>query len=101
MLKQNLIAARIARPKLVFHSLRKYTNNELMELGVGLEHRCRFAGHELDNVNVQTYTKTISVDDLAAAIFPVLGTIAEMVEKAINPMEGISIGDLIDPDELM
>ena len=101
MLKENLIAARLVRPKLVFHSLRKYTNNELMQLGVNLEHRCQFAGHEINNVNVQTYTKTIGVDDLAAAIFPVLSTIAETVEKAINPMAGIAIGDLIDPDELM
>jgi site-specific recombinase XerD len=101
MLKQNLIAARLDRPKLVFHSLRKYTNNELMELGVSLEHRCRLAGHELDNVNVQTYTKTIGVDELAAAIFPALDTIADSVEKAINPMAGIAIGDLIDPDALM
>ena len=89
------------RPKLVFHSLRKYTNNELMHLGVSLEHRCQFAGHEIDNVNVQTYTKTIGVDDLAAAIFPALDTIAEVVEKAINPMAGIEMVDLIDPDMLM
>lgn len=101
MLKQNLIAARIDRPKLVFHSLRKYTNNLLMELGVSLEHRCAFAGHELDNVNVRSYTKAIGVDDLAAAIFPALDTIAASVEKAINPMAGIAIGDLIDPDTLM
>ncbi len=101
MLKQNLIAARIDRPKLVFHSLRKYTNNELMQLGVSLEHRCQFAGHEIDNVNVQTYTKTIGVDELAAAIFPALNSIAETVEKAINPMAGINIGDFIDPETLM
>lgn len=101
MMKENLVAARIDRPKLVFHSLRKYTNNELMELGVSLEHRCRFAGHEIENVNVQTYTKTISVDELAAAVFPGLNTIAETVEKAINPMAGIAMGDLIDPDDLM
>lgn len=101
MFKQNLIAARIDRPKLVFHSLRKYTNNELMQLGVSLEHRCQFAGHELENVNVQSYTKTIGVDDLAAAVFPALDTIAATVEKAINPMAGIVIGDLIDPDALM
>lgn len=101
MLKQNLIAARIDRAKLVFHSLRKYTNNELMQLGVSLEHRCQFAGHEIDSVNVQTYTKTIGVDELATAVFPALNTIAETVEKAINPMAGIAIGDLIDPDMLM
>ena len=52
-------------------------------------------------MNVQTYTKTIGVDDLAAAIFPALDTIAETVEKAINPMAGIEMGDLIDPDMLM
>ena len=101
MMKQNLVAAGIDRPKLVFHSLRKYTNNELMELGVSLEHRCRFAGHEIENVNVQTYTKTIGVDELAAAVFPGLTTIAETVEKAINPMAGIAMGDLIDADDLM
>ena len=101
MLKENLIAARIERPKLVFHSIRKFTNNELLQLGVGLEHRCQFAGHELDNVNVQTYTKAISVDDLAATIFPALNTIAATVEKAINPMSGIVIGNLLDPDTLM
>ena len=101
MLKNNLVAARIDRAKLVFHSFRKYTNNELMQLGVSLEHRCQFAGHEIENVNVQTYTKTIGLDDLAAAIFPALDTIAETVEKAINPMAGIVIGDLIDPEMLM
>ena len=52
-------------------------------------------------MNVQTYTKTIGVDELAAAIFPALDTIAATVEKAINPMAGIAIGDLIDPDALM
>ena len=101
MLKQNLIAARIDRPKLVFHSLRKYINNELMQLGVSLEHRCQFAGHEIDNVNVQTYTTTIGVDELAAAIFPALDTLAATVEKALNPMAGVDLGDLIDPNALM
>ena len=66
-----------------------------------MEHRCQFAGHEIDNVNVQMYTKTIGLDDLAAAIFPALNTIAETVEKAINPMAGIEIADLINPNMLM
>ena len=101
MMKENLVAAQIDRPKLVFHSLRKYTNNELMQLGVSLEHRCRFAGHEIENVNVQTYTKSISVDDLAAAVFPALDTIADTARKAMDPMENINIGDFIDPDDLM
>lgn len=101
MFARNLESAGVNRDKLVFHSLRKYVNNELMQNGVPLEPRCQFAGHEIDNVNVQTYTKTIGVDDLAAAIFPVLSTIAEMVEKAIDPLAHINIGDFLDPDDLM
>jgi site-specific recombinase XerD len=101
MLAQHLKSARITRNKLVFHSLRKYANNELMQNGVALEYRCQFVGHELDNVNVTTYTKTIGVDDLAAQVFPALDTIAATVKKAIDPLAGIEIGDLIDPDMLM
>lgn len=47
------------------------------------------------------YTRALSVDDLAAVVFPTLSTIAETVEKAINPMAEIAIGDLNDPDMLM
>lgn len=101
MLARNLESARLTRDKLVFHSLRKYVNNELLQNGVSLEHRCQFVGHELDNVNVAVYTKTISADDLAAAVFPALDTIAETVKNAFDPMGYIAIGDLIDPDELM
>ena len=101
MLARNLEKAGITRDKLVFHSLRKYANNELMQNGVALEHRCQFVGHELDNVNVTTYTKTIGVDDLAAQVFPAFDTIAATVKRAIDPMTGIELGDLIDPDALM
>ena len=101
MLARNLESARLTRDKLVFHSLRKYVNNELLQNGVNLEHRCQFVGHEIDNVNVAVYSKTISVDDLAAAVFPALDIIAATVEKAIDPMNNIQIGDLIDPDMLM
>ncbi|MES2415746.1 MAG: tyrosine-type recombinase/integrase [Pseudomonadota bacterium] len=101
MLAHNLESAGLTRDKLVFHSLRKYVNNELLQNGVNLEHRCQFVGHELDNVNVVVYSKTISVDDLAAQVFPALDTIAATVQKAIDPMGSIDIGDLIDPDMLM
>jgi hypothetical protein len=47
------------------------------------------------------YTKTISVDDLAASVFPTLTTIADTVRNAIDPMGGIEMGDLIEPDKLM
>ncbi|MBN9369296.1 MAG: tyrosine-type recombinase/integrase [Comamonadaceae bacterium] len=99
MLARNLKAAKIDRPKLVFHSLRKYTNNELMQGGVSLEHRCQFAGHEIDNVNVAIYTKPFGIDDLAAAIFPTLTTIAETVAKAISgaPDFEVDFSELIDP----
>lgn len=101
MLAHNLESARLTRDKLVFHSLRKYVNNELLQNGVNLEHRCQFVGHELDNVNVAVYSKTIGVDDLAAAVFPALGIIAATVQKAIDPMGKIELGELIDPDMLM
>jgi integrase len=101
MLARNLDSARLTRDKLVFHSLRKYVNNELMQNGVNLEHRCQFIGHEIDNVNVAVYSKIISVDDLAAAVFPALDTIADTARKAMDPMENINIGDFIDPDTLM
>jgi site-specific recombinase XerD len=101
MLARNLESARLTRDKLVFHSLRKYVNNELLQNGVNLEHRCQFVGHELDNVNIAVYSKIISVDDLAAAVFPALNTIADTARKAMDPLENINIGDFIDPDTLM
>lgn len=101
MFARNLKLAGVARKKLVFHSLRKYVNNELLQNGVNLEHRCQFVGHEIDNVNVAIYTKTIGVDDLAASVFPTLDMIAELVKKAFDPMNGIELGELIDPDMLM
>ena len=99
MLARNLKAAKIDRPKLVFHSLRKYTNNELMQGGVSLEHRCQFAGHEIDNVNVAIYTKPFGIDELAAAVFPTLTTVAETVAKAISgaPEFEVDFSELIDP----
>lgn len=101
MFSDNLEAAGVSRDKLVFHSLRKYVNNEMMQNRVNLEHRCQLVGHEINNVNVAVYSKKISIDDLAAAVFPTLDTIAETVRKAIDPMAEIDMGDLIDPDMLM
>ena len=72
-----------------------------MQNKVSLEHRCQFAGHEIDNVNVAVYTKVIGIDELAASVFPTLDLIAQTVRKATDPMAGIEIGDLIDPDALM
>lgn len=62
--KRNLEEAKITREKLVFHSLRKFANNYFLNLKVDLETRCQYFGHELDNVNVQIYSKQLPVDEL-------------------------------------
>jgi site-specific recombinase XerD len=101
MFARNLEAAKITRDKLVFHSLRKYVNNELLKNNVSLEHRCQFVGHELDNVNVAVYTNTINIDELAATIIPALDSIVELIKKSLDAMAGIEIGDLLDMDSLI
>ena len=70
-----------------------------MQGGVSLEHRCQFAGHEIDNVNVAIYTKPFGIDELAAAVFPTLTTIAETVAKAISGASDFEVdfSELIDP----
>lgn len=95
MFAQNLKSANLTREKLVFHSLRKYVNNELMKNGVSLEYRCQFVGHELDNVNVSVYTNTINIDALAMKIFPALDKIKELVTST-NPAEILNFGDLVE-----
>jgi site-specific recombinase XerD len=97
MFARNLTSAGIIRDKLVFHSLRKYVNNELMKNGVSLEYRCQFVGHELDNVNVSVYTNTINIDDLANTVLPALDSIAALLKGATSTTEEISnLGDLLE-----
>lgn len=55
---------KIHRPKLVFHSLRKFLNDFFMKNGVDYEVRCQYFGHEIEAVNVATYTNKFNVDDL-------------------------------------
>ncbi len=55
---------KIHRPKLVFHSLRKFLNDFFMKNGVDYEVRCQFFGHEIEAVNVATYTNKFNVDEL-------------------------------------
>lgn len=59
--------------KLVFHSIRKFTNDFFLKKRISLETRCQFFGHELDNVNVQSYTTKQSIEE-----------IFQQVEKAQN-----------------
>lgn len=70
--KRQIAEAGITRNKLVFHSLRKFLNDYMLKNEVPFEARCQFVGHEIDNVNVQVYSKKFSVDHLAEIIFPVL-----------------------------
>ncbi len=95
MFAQNLKSANLTREKLVFHSLRKFVNNELMKNGVSLEYRCQFVGHELDNVNVSVYTNTVNIDELAKTIFPALDKIKELVTNT-SPAEILNFGDLVE-----
>ena len=96
---RNLESAKITREKLVFHSLRKFVNNELMKNGVSLENRCQFIGHEIENVNVAIYTNKINVDELAAAIFPTLEKFRDLIDEKKAPWEGLvsDFSELIDP----
>jgi len=66
--KRNLDEIKIHRDKLVFHSLRKFTNDYFMKSDIGIESRCQFFGHEVENINVQVYTRKLTVDELHAKI---------------------------------
>lgn len=66
--KRILQELKIDREKLVFHSLRKFVNDMLLKHNVHIEPRCQFLGHEIDNVNVVSYSKKFTVDELAELI---------------------------------
>lgn len=69
---RHLELLKINRGKLVFHSLRKFINNFLMkkDSGVPYEPRCQFMGHEIEDVNVATYSVQYSIDELSEIISP-------------------------------
>lgn len=60
----------IKRGKLVFHSLRKFTNDFFLKNGVEYEPRCQFFGHEIEAVNVATYSNEFNVDQLGEIVRP-------------------------------
>ena len=74
--KQHLKELNIIRPKLVFHSIRKFTNDYFLKMNVPFEPRCQFLGHEIENINVSIYTKKFSVDQLAKIVEPAQEAIA-------------------------
>ncbi|QIL78559.1 site-specific integrase [Diaphorobacter sp. HDW4A] len=84
---RNVKGSGITRKKLVFHSLRKFVNNELLKDKVSLEHRCQLIGHELDNVNVAIYTETLTVDELAETVFPTFEKIYNLVKISLYKTE--------------
>lgn len=47
----------VNRPKLVFHSLRKFFNNYMKEQGVPVEMRCQIVGHEFEGTNSEIYSQ--------------------------------------------
>lgn len=97
---RNLESAGITRDKLVFHSLRKFVNNELLRNKVSLEHRCQFIGHELDHVNVAVYTNLINVDELANSVIPTFNAFVKIVDVYTDTekMENVDLADLLQDD---
>ena len=61
----------INRGKLVFHSIRKFTNDFFMKNGIEYEPRCQFFGHEIESVNVATYSIKFSASQLNKLVSPV------------------------------
>jgi len=77
---RHLELLKITREKLVFHSLRKFVNDFFMKNGVEYEPRCQVIGHEIESVNVATYSKKYSADELASLILPVQNKILMATE---------------------
>ncbi len=64
MFKRHLDSIKIGNSKLVFHSLRKFTNDYFQKSGIEFEPRCQFFGHEVDSVNVNFYTNKFTAAEL-------------------------------------
>lgn len=62
--KRHLEELNIKRPKLVFHSLRKFCNNYLKEKGVSYEARCQYIGHEVEDINNTVYSEKFKIERL-------------------------------------
>lgn len=77
---RHLELLKIQRGKLVFHSLRKFLNDYFMKNGVEFETRCQYIGHEIESVNVATYSKKFSIDQL----FELVNPVQEKIIKLIN-----------------
>ena len=83
---RHLELLKINRGKLVFHSLRKFINNYLMkkDSGVPYEPRCQFMGHEIEDVNVATYSVEYSIDELSEIISPFKEKIVGLIDLKVS-----------------
>jgi site-specific recombinase XerD len=61
---------KLSESRFVFHSLRKFVNDFMMNNGVQYEPRCQFMGHEVQSVNINTYSNKIAIVDLAKIVAP-------------------------------
>ena len=81
---RHLLSANVKREKLVFHSLRKFTNNEMKKYSVSVEARCQILGHEFDNVNSEIYSNNYSVDKLAEMTEKTFESIFSLTKKYLE-----------------
>lgn len=68
------VEAGVTRPGVVFHSLRKYLNTRLFEMGIAQEVREQLLGHEGEGENSKTYTQ-YTIEHLAAIVEPAQKTL--------------------------
>jgi isocitrate lyase len=71
---------KIDRGKLVFHSIRKFLNDYFLKNGIEFEARCQFFGHEIDSVNVATYSNKFAIEHLTAITNPVQEKILKLIK---------------------
>jgi len=81
---RHLKAAGVTRGKLVFHSLRKFVNNEMKRFGVDVEARCQILGHEFDNVNSNIYSNEFTIEHLEEITKDTFKSIYELVRRHIT-----------------
>jgi len=76
---RHLSIEKIDRGKLVFHSFRKFLNDYFLKNGIEFEARCQYFGHEIDAVNVATYSKKFEIDHLTELVKPVQDKILKLI----------------------
>ena len=72
----------IKRDKLVFHSIRKFVNDFFIKNKVEYEPRLQILGHESGSVNIQTYSKKFTPEELVDIISPVQEKILSILKKS-------------------